>query len=96
MPGRRSPREPLPPPWSDIVVAATTPQAAARLRFELQDHGCAVSKVEGRNVYVPWTGDEAKLRDVFDFAVQHGHSRPDAVATAVQTRLAEIRRRRHG
>lgn len=96
MTGRRSPREPIPPPWADIVVAATDPQAAARLRFGLLDHGCQVNKIEGRNVYVPWDGREDKLRDVFAFAVQNGYSRPAAVATAVSTRLAEIRRRRHG
>jgi hypothetical protein len=78
-------------PIPDIVVGCVDTTAARALERHLRyEAELTVTKIDGANVHVPWTGAEVFLHGLFERAVSRGWVTERTAATAVPHRLREM------
>lgn len=82
-----------PATWDDIVVGCFNEREARRFDARLSALGVGVTKVDGPNVHVPWTGDPRFLFDLLATAVEGDYASDVVAAAAQHVRIREIERR---
>jgi hypothetical protein len=74
-------------------VGCFNEREARRFDSRLSALGVDVTKVEGQNVHVPWSGDPRFLFDLMATAVEGGYASDVVAAAAQHVRIKEIERR---